>query len=237
MISVSGLNMNFKKKTVLEHIDLKIGQGEVFGLTGINGSGKSVFMKILATLLSPTGGKVSISGYDIEKNRNKVRALIGYMPDSAGFDDRLSVKEYLNFFKTMYQESRGDGLSIEQLLDAIGSTLSDRSISELSRGSKQMISLTRAVVHNPSVLLLDGPDTGVDWDGQERMLSLLKTLCDKGKTIIIASHSIPFLKSVSNRIGVIHGGRLMWTFPAGVESPESIRAKIKTFEGQKREDR
>src|SRR3972149_9723006 len=213
MVTISHLNVAFKKKIILNGIDLKVGKGEIFGITGVNGSGKTVLIKVLATLLRPTGGKVEIAGYDIVKDRNSARSIIGYMPDSVRLDDRLTVKEYLDFFKAMYGRYReGDGISSEELLEAIGLHKRDETfLSDLSRGMRQRILLARAIVHDPSLLLLDDPDIGMDSDGLEKMHSLLRDLSGKGKTVIFSSHSISLLNRISNRIGVIHEGRLIWT--------------------------
>ena len=236
MISVSQLKMVFGKRVVLDRVDFRVGEGEVFGITGMNGSGKTILMKILATLLKPTAGKVRISGYDVVKDRNRVRSLIGYMPDSTGFDDRLSVKEYLDFFLSMYWKNSGrTGLNPEALLDAVGLHQMDGAlISHLSKGVRQRISLVRAMIHNPSVLLLDDPDMGMDQDGLERMYSLLKDLRDQGKSMVIASHATPhfiqWLNRVAHRIGVFHQGRLRLIFPAGVESPALIYNRVRELE-------
>lgn len=228
MISISRLNLAFNKKAVLDQIDLMVRKGEVFGITGLNGSGKTAFLQILATILRPTGGKVEISGYDIIKDRNRIRPLIGYMPDSGGFDSRLSVKEYLGFFHSMYGKNKGDYLiSLNKLFNTLGLIQMDGILmSNLSRGIMQKISLVRSIIHNPSVLLLDNPEYGMDWEGLESMISILKDQSSKGKAIVVASHSIPFLNNVAHRIGVLHEGRLKWTFPAGVESLESIQDRI-----------
>ena len=218
---------------LLSGMDLLVRKGEVFGITGINGAGKTVLIKVLATILKPTGGKIEIGGHDLVKERNRVRSLIGYMPDSARLEDRLTVKEHLNFFLSMYPENRRDnGFTVEELLNAIGlNQINGAFLSDLSNGIRQKISFARAIIHNPSVLLLDNPDMGMDWEGKQKVCSLLRELSAKKKTILISSHSMAFLNSISHKIGVLHKGRLMWSFPAGVESQESIQARIRDVEG------
>ncbi|MFQ5456689.1 MAG: ABC transporter ATP-binding protein [Nitrospirota bacterium] len=229
---ISQLKMVLKKKVVLNRIELKVNKGEIFGITGINGSGKTVFIKVLATLLRPTEGKVWIDEYDIVKDRSQVRNMIGYMPDSTGFDKRLSVREYLEFFRSMYQRCKREyGLSYEELLNRIGlNQISERLLSNLSRGERQKVSLIRAVIHNPSLLLLDDPDAGMDPTGIDRLYSLLKELSSKGTTIIVSSHSIPFLSMVSRRIGIIHSGEFRWILQTGIESIETIKARIQKLD-------
>lgn len=231
MVRISQMNMAFKKKIILNRIDLKVNKGEIFGIAGVNGSGKTILIKVLATLLRPTGGKVEIGGYDIVKDRKRVRLMIGYMPDTVGFNDKLTVKEYLDFFRSMYgRYRREDGLFPDELLEAVGLyNMNDIYLQDLSRGEQQRISLTRSIIHDPSVLLLDNPDVGIDLLGLEKMLSLLRDLSDKGKTIILTSHSISLLNRISNRIGIIHEGRIVWTFSAGVESAEAIKNRIRGF--------
>lgn len=230
MISISQLAMTFKKKVVLDRIDLKVREGEIFGITGLNGSGKSVFLKVLATLLMPTGGKVKVSGYDIVENMNQVRRLIGYMPDFVSFKDRLSVGEYLAFFYTMYGRTKKDPDRPLELLDALAlHNIEGVALSDLSRGEKQKISMARALIHDPIVLLLDDPESGLDRDGCDTMKSLLIEQSRRGKTVVMASRSVPLLNSMAHRIGVFHEGRLMWTFPSGVENEESIHDRIRSF--------
>jgi ABC-type multidrug transport system ATPase subunit len=222
----------FDKKTVLDRIDLMVREGEIFGITGLNGSGKTALLKIMATIIKPTGGKVEISGHDIVKDRDRIRPVIGYMPDSAGFENRLSVKEYLDFFLSMYKKNRGDHhASLSNLLSALDlKQMEHIRMSDLSAGMKQKISLVRSIMHDPSVLLLDGPECGMDWEGQESMTSILKDQSEKGKAVVVASRSISFLNNIAHRIGVLHDGELRWMFPAGVESRKSIMERINDLE-------
>lgn len=228
MISVSQLNITFNNKTVLDQLDLLVGQGEIFGVTGLNGSGKTAFLKVLATIAAPSAGKVLISGYDAAKEKNRVRPLIGYMPDSDPHDDRLLVREHLDFFLSMYKKKRGDHpVTPDRLLDAMGiKQMSGVRMSDLSAGTRRRISFVRSLLHDPSVLLLDDPECGMDWEGLEAMTSILRDRSSRGTAVVISSRSVAFLNTIANRIGVLHEGRLRWTFPAGVEDRKSILKRI-----------
>lgn len=228
MISISQLDIYFNNKPVIEELDLLVRKGEIFGITGLNGSGKTSFLKVLATLMAPAAGKVLISGYDAVKDRNNIRPLIGYMPDSVSFEDRLRVREHLDFFLSMYEKNRGDyPLSLSRLLETMGlQSTSDMRMSDLSAGIKQKISFVRSLMHNPSVLLLDDPECRMDWEGLEAMTSILRDRSSRGTAIVISSRSMTFLNNIAHRIGVLHGGKLRWTFPAGVEDRTSILKRI-----------
>lgn len=228
MISISQLNITFNNETVLDQLDLLVSKGEIYGITGLNGSGKTAFLKVLATIMEPASGKVLISGYDAVKDRNNIRPLIGYMPDSESFENRLSIREYLDFFLSMYKKNRGDyPVSLNNLLDTMGlKQMSDIRMSDLSAGIKQKISFVRSLMHNPSVLLLDDPECGMDWEGLEAMTSILRDRSSRGTAIVISSRSVTFLNNIAHRIGVLHEGKLRWTFPAGIEDSTSILKRI-----------
>ena len=228
MISVAGLTMTLNGKSVLDGIDLKLRDGEVLGITGLNGSGKSVFLKILATVMGPTAGKIDVSGLDIVKDRKRVRRMIGYMPDASDITGKLTVREYLGYYSSLYRVKKKDfTVSFDQLTRAFDISVTDREyLSDQSLGLKQKVSLLRSAMHGPSVLLLDNPESGMDWKGVDNLKSFIKNSSNGGTTIIVASHSVSLLNSVAHRIGVLHDAKLRWLFPAGVESQESIHRRI-----------
>ncbi|MBI4827138.1 MAG: ABC transporter ATP-binding protein [Nitrospirae bacterium] len=228
MISISQLNLTTDNKTILDGIDLTVREGEVFGITGLKGSGKTAFLKILATIINPSAGKVKVSGFDIVKERNRVRPMIGYMPDSAVSDSGSTVNEHLDFFLSMYWKKNGEYLHyLDSLLNELDLThTKDKLLSELSAEEKQKVSLARSVMHNPSLLLLDDPECGMDTTGLESLLSVIKGRSGSGKAVVAASDSISFLNNIAHRIGVLHEGRLIWIFQSGVESRESIERRI-----------
>ena len=232
MISVAGLTMTLNGKSVLDGIDLKLRDGEVLGITGLNGSGKSVFLKILATVMRPTAGKIDVSGFDIVKDRKRVRRMIGYMPDSSDITEKLTVREYLGYFSSLYRVKKKDfNISFDQLTRAFDIRVTDREyLSDQSLGLKQRVSLLRSAMHDPSVLLLDNPESGMDWEGVDNLKSFVKNSSNEGKTIVAASHSVSLLNSIAHRIGVLHDAKLRWLFPAGVESQESIQRRIEDLQ-------
>nr|WP_285843866.1 ABC transporter ATP-binding protein [Brevibacillus borstelensis] len=195
----------------LKGLSLEIDKGTVFGFVGPNGAGKSTSMSILATLLEPTSGKAYVGGYEVTSHPRQVRKLIGYMPDFFGVYDNLTAEEYLDFYGANYdipvQERRQ---IIPQLLELVNlSHKRDAYVDSLSRGMKQRLGLARCLVHNPEVLILDEPASGLDPRARIELREILKELRDMGKTIIISSHILPELAEMCDVIGVIEEGNLI----------------------------
>lgn len=195
----------------LKGLSLEIGKGTVFGFVGPNGAGKSTTMSILATLLEPTSGSAYVGGYEVTRHPREVRKLIGYMPDFFGVYDNLTAEEYLDFYGANYdippQERRQ---IIPQLLELVNlSHKRDAYVDSLSRGMKQRLGLARCLVHNPEVLILDEPASGLDPRARIELREILKELRDMGKTIIISSHILPELAEMCDVIGIIEEGNLI----------------------------
>ncbi len=195
----------------MKGLSLEIDKGTVFGFVGPNGAGKSTSMSILATLLEPTSGKAYVGGYEVTSHPRQVRKLIGYMPDFFGVYDNLTAEEYLDFYGANYdipvQERRQ---IIPQLLELVNlSHKRDAYVDSLSRGMKQRLGLARCLVHNPEVLILDEPASGLDPRARIELREILKELRDMGKTIIISSHILPELAEMCDVIGVIEEGNLI----------------------------
>jgi ABC-2 type transport system ATP-binding protein len=186
-------------------------EGVVFGFVGANGAGKSTTFSILATLLSPTSGDAIINGKSVIKEPKEVRKQIGYMPDFFGVYDQLKVDEYLDFYGASYGIGADERkVLIPQLLELVNLTNKRHEyVDLLSRGMKQRLCLARALIHDPKVLILDEPASGLDPRARVEMRDILRNLKSMGKTILISSHILPELAEMCDEIGVIDNGKLI----------------------------
>jgi ABC-2 type transport system ATP-binding protein len=213
VISAEDLTKVYGRRTALDHVSFEVPEGEIFGFVGPNGAGKTTTLRILAALLEPTSGRASIDGADVAQNPGRVHTRIGYMPDFFGVYDQLTVAEYLDFYAACYRQPKERRTKIVgELLELIGLTdRRDQLVDTLSRGLKQRLCLARALVHDPVVLLLDEPASGLDPRARVEMREILKELRGMGKTIIISSHILPELTELCTMIGIIDHGRMRAT--------------------------
>jgi len=213
VITADDLTKVYGQRTALDHVSFEVPEGEIFGFVGPNGAGKTTTLRILAALLEPTGGHASIDGTDVVQNPGRVHTRIGYMPDFFGVYDLLTVAEYLDFYAACYRQPKQRRTKIVgELLELIGLTdRRDQLVDTLSRGLKQRLCLARALVHDPVVLLLDEPASGLDPRARVEMREILKELRGMGKTIIISSHILPELTELCTMIGIIDHGRMRAT--------------------------
>ncbi|MED1799402.1 ABC transporter ATP-binding protein [Brevibacillus porteri] len=211
MIQIQNLRKRYGKMEALKGLSLEIDKGTVFGFVGPNGAGKSTTMSILATLLEPTSGRAYVGGYEVTKHPKEVRKLIGYMPDFFGVYDNLTAEEYLDFYGANYDIPAAERKQIiPQLLELVNLTHKrDAYVDSLSRGMKQRLGLARSLVHNPEVLILDEPASGLDPRARIELREILKELRDMGKTIIISSHILPELAEMCDVIGIVEEGNLV----------------------------
>ncbi|GMQ61823.1 ABC transporter ATP-binding protein [Vallitalea maricola] len=211
MLEIRGLKKNYKKFTALKGIDLKVEKGEIFGFIGPNGAGKTTTMKIVCGLLSPTSGEVYVNGINALQNIRRAKQYIGYMPDFFGVYDNLKVTEYLEFYSSIYGiKGTERNKMIEDLLELVNLTdKSDFFVDSLSRGMKQKLCLARCLVHNPELLVLDEPASGMDPRARADLKKILCTLIDMGKTVIISSHILSELSEVCTSIGIINKGEIV----------------------------
>ncbi len=215
MISVENLTKRYGGRPALDQVSFEVPEREIFGFVGPNGAGKTTTLRILAALLEPTDGKAFIDGADVTKQPDKIHTRVGYMPDFFGVYDQLTVAEYLDFYAACYRQPKERRTKIvDDLLALIG--MSDRknqAVDTLSRGLKQRVCLARALVHDPVVLLLDEPASGLDPRARVEMREILKELQRMGKTIIISSHILPELTELCTTIGIIDHGHMRATGP------------------------
>jgi ABC-2 type transport system ATP-binding protein len=213
MIETRDLTKMYGELYALDRLTLKLERGDVYGFIGPNGAGKTTTMRILATLLNPTWGEATVCGYSIYNGAKDIRRVMGYMPDFFGVYDQLTVAEYLDFYAACYRQPKQRRTKIVgELLELIGLTdRRDQLVDTLSRGLKQRLCLARALVHDPVVLLLDEPASGLDPRARVEMREILKELRGMGKTIIISSHILPELTELCTMIGIIDHGRMRAT--------------------------
>jgi ABC-2 type transport system ATP-binding protein len=212
MIETRDLTKKYGELYALDRLTLRLEPGDVYGYIGPNGSGKTTTMRILATLLNPSWGEASVCGYSIYTGSVDIRRAIGYMPDFFGVYDDMKVIEYLEFFAAAYRikgpERRKKCDSVLDLVDL--GYKRDALVTSLSRGMTQRLGLARVLLHEPQVLLLDEPASGLDPRARIEMRELLKELRTMKKTIMVSSHILPELADICNKIGIIERGKLLF---------------------------
>jgi ABC-2 type transport system ATP-binding protein len=215
VIAVEDLTKVYRTRAALDHITFEVPEREIFGFVGPNGAGKTTTLRILAALLEPTTGKAFIAGSDVTTERGKVHEQIGYMPDFFGVYDQLTLEEYLDFYAACYRQPKARRRKVvDELLALVGMTeRKHQQVDTLSRGLKQRACLARALVHDPAVLLLDEPASGLDPRARVEMREILRELQGMGKTIVISSHILPELTDLCTMIGIIDHGKMRATGP------------------------
>jgi ABC-2 type transport system ATP-binding protein len=208
--TLSGVEKRYGSVKALDGIEMEVPEGAVFGMIGPNGAGKTTSMLVISTLLARDAGKVEVMGIDPQRDPRGVRRVLGYMPDFFGFYDNLTTKEYLQFFAS------ASGVKGPRREAVIGDLLSlvdlnhkaDADVNSLSRGMKQRLSLARALVHDPSVLVLDEPASGLDPRARVQLRELIAEMSRIGKTVIISSHILSELEGICSHLAVIDGGKV-----------------------------
>jgi ABC-2 type transport system ATP-binding protein len=212
MIETRDLTKMYGDLYALNRLTIKLDRGDVYGFIGPNGAGKTTTMRILATLLNPSWGEATVCGYSIYNGAKEIRRLIGYMPDFFGVYDDMKVIEYLEFFAAAYRIKGPERRKkCDQVLDLVDLGYKrDALVTSLSRGMTQRLGLARVLLHEPQVLLLDEPASGLDPRARIEMRGLLKELRNMGKTILVSSHILPELADICNKIGIIERGKLLF---------------------------
>ncbi len=220
MISVKNLTKSFSGLAAVRDLNMEVAKGDIYGFIGPNGAGKSTTFKILCTILKPDSGQVTIGDVDIRKG-GKIRSMVGYMPDMFGVYEDMTVYQYLDFFGAAYRIGWRDR---KRLLDGI-LDLTDLAfkkeamVKSLSRGMTQRLGVARVLIHDPALLILDEPASGLDPRARIELRELLKELASMGKTIILSSHILAELSEVCSRLGIIEQGQLAF---------EGTRAELNT---------
>jgi ABC-2 type transport system ATP-binding protein len=211
-IRVQNLWHRYGTQEVLRNVSFEVGAGEIFGFIGPNGAGKTTTIRVMATLLEPTAGQVEIDGIDVTVDPERVRRIIGYMPDHAGVYERITVREFLEFFADAYAVPELGVVDAVIELTDLGK-LSDRLVATLSKGMKQRLQIARILLHDPKVLVLDEPASDLDPRARIEVRDLLLELRELGKTIFLSSHILTELSDVCTSVGILERGELVVAGP------------------------
>ncbi len=211
MIKTQDLTKAYGDLHAIDHLNLDLDEGDLFGFIGPNGSGKTTTMRILATLLQPSWGEAYVCDYSIYTHPKEIRRLVGYMPDFFGVYDDMKVIEYLEFFAAAYRIKGKQRRKVcNEMLELVDLGYKrDAFVTSLSRGMTQRLGLARVLLHDPQVLLLDEPASGLDPRARIEIRALLKQLRGMGKTIMVSSHILPELADICNKVGIIERGQLL----------------------------
>lgn len=211
-VRIQGLTKTFGDLTAVDSLDLTLGDGEIWGFIGPNGAGKTTTLRMLATVEQPTDGDAWLGEHSVVRHAEKVRPLIGFMPDYYGSYPDLLVSEYLDFFARSYGfYGRERRRQIDEVVNFTEITpLLDKRVTELSKGMRQRISLGRTLLHDPQFLLLDEPAAGLDPQARRDLRELLKLLADARKTVLISSHILAELEGLVDKVAIIQKGRLVY---------------------------
>ncbi len=211
IIEIKNLSKHFARRLAVSDVNLSVESGEIFGLVGPNGAGKTTTMRMLVTLLQPDRGEILVGGHSVRKFPREVRRMIGFMPDSFGVYNDMTVQEYLDFFGACYKIPPAQRKTLLndllQLVD-LAHRRNDM-VDTLSRGLKQRLSIARVLIHDPSILILDEPASGLDPRARVEIRELLLEIARLGKTIIFSSHILADVAELCTRVGIMEGGKLV----------------------------
>ncbi|HMZ07270.1 MAG TPA: ABC transporter ATP-binding protein [Anaerolineales bacterium] len=210
MISLTDVTKRYDNTTVVDRLNLQINQGEIVGIIGHNGAGKSTTMKMIAGLIEPTSGDVHVMGQDMVKHSIKVKQRIGYLPEESPLYEAMTAQQYLLFFSELYQMPRHKALSrIDGLLQSLGLEQSNKLTGEFSKGMKRKTAIARTLLHDPELLILDEPNSGLDPLTSFFIINYLKQLKNEGKTILLSAHNLFHVETICDRVAIIKNGKLL----------------------------
>ena len=222
MIQLNDVIKQYNDTTVVDKLNLHIAQGEIVGIMGHNGAGKSTTLKMIAGLIEPTSGGIKVMGRDIQKEGVKIKKHIGYLPEESPLYEAMTAQQYLLFFSELYQMPRQKALTrIDQLLNSLGLPEKNKLTGEFSKGMKRKTAIARTLLHDPDLLILDEPNSGLDPLTSFFIINYLKSLRKEGKTIILSAHNLFHVETICDRVGIIKNGKLLV-----FDTMEAIRAKL-----------
>lgn len=210
MIQLENVTKRYDDTIAIENLNLRIERGEIVGLLGHNGAGKSTTLKMIAGLVEPTSGQVKVMGYDMQRESIKVKQRTGYLPEESSLYEAMTARQYLLFFSELYQMPRQKALTrIDQLLDSLDLAEKNKLTGEFSKGMKRKTAIARALLHDPELLILDEPSSGLDPLTSFFIINYLKTLKREGKTIVLSAHNLFHMETICDRVGIIKNGKLL----------------------------
>lgn len=222
MIQLTDVIKRYDNTTVVEKLNLQINEGEIVGIIGHNGAGKSTTMKMIAGLIEPTSGEVRVMGQDMVKHSIKIKHKIGYLPEESPLYEAMTAQQYLLFFSELYQMPRQKALSrIDGLLDSLGLEQSNKLTGEFSKGMKRKTAIARTLLHDPELLILDEPNSGLDPLTSFFIINYLKTLKREGKTILLSAHNLFHVETICDRVAIIKNGKLLV-----FDTMDALRSKL-----------
>jgi ABC-2 type transport system ATP-binding protein len=222
MIELTNITKRYNDTTVVDDLNLKIETGEIVGIIGHNGAGKSTTMKMIAGLVEPTSGTVRVMGRDIQKEGVRIKQKIGFLPEESPLYEAMTAEQYLLFFSELYRMPRQKALKrIDQLLASLHLAEKNKLTGEFSKGMKRKTAIARALLHDPDLLILDEPNSGLDPLTSFFIINYLKTLKREGKTILLSAHNLFHVETICDRVGIIKNGKLLV-----FDTMDAIRARL-----------
>lgn len=222
MIELINVTKRYENVTVVDQVNLKIEAGEIVGIIGHNGAGKSTTMKMIAGLVEPTTGEVRVMGRDIQRDGVKIKQQIGYLPEESPLYETMTAEQYLLFFSELYHMPRQKAQArIDELLHSLDLKQKNKLTGEFSKGMKRKTAIARALLHDPDLLILDEPNSGLDPLTSFFIINYLRSLRQQGKTILLSAHNLFHVETICDRVGIIKNGRLLV-----FDSMDAIRARL-----------
>jgi ABC-2 type transport system ATP-binding protein len=219
MISLRQVTKLYGQLAAVKDLDLEVEDGEIMGIIGHNGAGKTTILKMIVGLIGPTSGRVEVMGRDVAKESLYLRRFLGYLPEDSSLYENMTATEYLLFFSELYKmPKRKAGERIDSLLDSLKLPERDRLTGELSKGMKRKVAIARALLHDPSILILDEPNVGLDPLTSFFIINYFKSLKEQGKTILVSAHNLFHVEYICDRVAILKDGKLILC-----DSMEAIR--------------
>jgi len=211
LITTEHLTRKFGTLVAVDRLNIEIKEGDIYGFLGPNGAGKTTTIRMLSTLIKPTSGTACIMGFDVRKEPNRARRAIGIMPERPGFYEEMTGRKQLRFYGEFYKLPRPKlDTRIEDLMARMGlSRFIDAAIKTYSHGMRKRLAIAQALLHDPRILILDEPSTGLDPAGVQEFRELIRTLNKEGYTIFLSSHMLPEIQQLCNRVGILRRGQLV----------------------------
>jgi len=222
MIQLENVTKRYDDTTVVESLNLQINAGEIVGIIGHNGAGKSTILKMIAGLVEPTSGDVRVMGRDMQKEGVRVKQRVGFLPEESPLYEAMTAQQYLLFFSELYHMPRPKALKrIDELLASLDLAEKTKLTGEFSKGMKRKTAIARTLLHDPDLLILDEPNSGLDPLTSFFIINYLKTLRREGKTIILSAHNLFHVETICDRVGIIKNGKLLV-----FDTMDAIRARL-----------
>jgi ABC-2 type transport system ATP-binding protein len=222
MIELKNVTKLYQQIVAVQDLSLTIEDGEIMGIIGHNGAGKSTALKMILGLVAPTSGQIKVMGRDMAKESTYVKQFVGYLPEESPLYENMTVTEYLTFFSELYKLPRRQAAKrIGELLDSLKLPERDRLTGELSKGMKRKVTIARTLLHDPNLLILDEPNSGLDPLTSFFIINYLKSLRDQGKTILLSAHNLFHIEHICDRVAILKNGALIVC-----DSMEDIRSSL-----------